>query len=311
MSPSVIITVSLCAAIACSCALSLSGYVRIARTKGGWRDAGCWYGPLIFTSATFTLLAAVAGSAKDIAAFALLAAAPLIVVAVRASRFWREAAKTKLGKAAAARLTLSLLWERVCDAFWNAREDLRDLLGLLRRDGARGEGARPVPVRATPGVPPWRRAIPGVPSVAADPALGSVPPPSEVAAALAASGVMVPATWAAVAAEVADHEPESDEEHVEHMDGEVAGVLTVAEAAMARAETLGDDAGLDPAYISAQFELADAYADLAAFVAQVMKRYHDTYDEVREAAAGKLLPAKRGWFGDAATSGMPKGGRAA
>lgn len=187
---------------------------------------------------------------------------------------------------------------------WTARsfllEDLR--VPFRRRDDdatvpVQGAAAGPVPVRATPGVPPWRRTVPGIPSFKADPALGAIPAPSEVSAALAASGVIVPPAWAAVASEAADFEPESDEELCEHMDGEVAGVLTWAEGVMARAETLGDVVGLDPAYISAQYEFADDVAELAAHGAQVMRRYHDHYDDLREAADGKPLPPAF-WFGD-------------
>jgi hypothetical protein len=163
-------------------------------------------------------------------------------------------------------------------------------------------------VRSTPGVPPWRRTVPGVPSITADPALGPVPAPAEVHAALAASGVIVPPAWAAVAQEAAEFEPEGDEDLCEHMDGEVAGVLTWAEGVMARAETLGDVVGLDPAYIAAQWEFADDVAELAAHGAQVMRRYHDYHDDLREAADGKPLPPRH-WFSGGGAD--PQGGRAA
>ena len=305
MSAGTVLSAALTAAVICCAAVALSGYVRMARTKGGWRDAGCWYGPLIFSSAALALLTA-AGALAPLAG-AVTAMIPLLAIAVRPALFWRSAAKTRLGKGGASRLTLSLLWDRVRDALWNAREDLRDLAGLLRRDGAAEEGARPVPVRATPGVPPWRRSVPGVPSILNDPALGAVPAPSEVSAALAASGVIVPPEWVAVASAAADFEPESDEELCEHMDGEVAGVLTWAEGVMARAETLGDVVGLDPAYIAAQYEFADDVAELAAHGAQVMRRYHDYHDDLREAADDKPLPPRH-WFTD---GGAPQGGHAA
>lgn len=217
---------------------------------------------------------------------------------------WARAVRKEQGTAVARRILAGLVSQARGGGAYIAG-DAQAILGLLRRGPGTARSPGGAPVRATPGVPPWRRTVPGVPSVLADPALGAVPAPSEVAAGLAASGVMVPATWAAVAAEAADHEPETDEEHVEHMDGEAAGILTWAEAAMSRAETLGDVVRLDPAYVSAQYELADAIADLAAYAAQVSKRYHDIHDDIGEAADGRALPPRE-WFGAG-----PYGGRAA
>jgi hypothetical protein len=309
MNASLILTAVPWAGCVTCAALAVSGCVRMARAKGGWRDAGLQFGPLVFTSAMIAALTAAAAAGVDaMLGGSLLALIPLAPVAKRVRKTWREAVKGKMTKAGATRLILSLIRDQLREALWNAREDLRDLFGMMHRDKSQEE-RRPVPVNATPGVPPYQRTVPGVPSIRNDPALGAVPAPSEVAAGLAASGVTVPRTWAAVADEIAEHDPESDEEHVEHMDGEVAGNLLTAEAAMSRAETLGDSAGLDPAYISAQYELADAYADHAAVVAQVCKRYHDIYDDMREAANGRPLPAKRGWFGDG--SGSSQGGQAA
>jgi hypothetical protein len=265
------------------------------------------------------LLPELAGSACA-AVLALLGAAPALPGAIAAAVLflaaglplarvmWQAARQGKAGYAGRRIASMLALLA------WTARAFLmEDLRALARRGEA--DGAPPPPpggpatVRAAPGVPPWRRTVPGVPSILADPALGDVPAPSEVSAALAASGVTVPPAWAAVAAEAADFEPESDEELCEHMDGEVAGVLTWAEAVMARAKTLGDVAGLDPAYVAAQYELADDVAELAAHGAQVMRRYHDIYDDLREAADGRPLPANRYWFGDG--GGAPQGGRAA
>lgn len=254
-----------------------------------------------------------AAGAVGLAPGILLALLLFAVAAVPLAAAWARAAGKGQGGKVAGRIAAGLLSQARGGAAYIAG-DARAVAGLLRPLPATGGGAPaaagPVPVKASPGVPPWRRTVPGVPSITADPSLGPVPPPSEVSAALAASGVMVPAAWAAVASEAAEHEPESDEEHCEHMDGEVAGILTWAEAVMARAESLGDGAGLDPAYVAAQYEFADDVAELAAHAAQVMRRYHDIYDDIREAAAGRPLPANRHWFADGEPA-APQGGQAA
>jgi hypothetical protein len=309
MNASFILTAVPWAGCAACAGVAVSGYVRMARTKGGWRDPGLQFGPLVFTSAAMAALtyAAASGTAGMLGG-SLLALILLTPVASRVTWAWREAA-ARLGKGRATRLILSLIWGRLRDALWNAREDVRDLLGLVRRDSEPDAKATPAPLRATPGVPPWKRAVPGIPPVASDPALGPAPAASEVAAALAAGGVMVPPAWEAVASEAADHDPDTEDEHVEHMDGEIAGLLTFGEAAISRAETLGDRTGLDPAYVSAQYELADVYADAAAQAAQVMKRYHGHYDDLGEAAGDVPLPKNPHWFNGGGAS--PAGGRAA
>lgn len=299
-----IVLTALAGAIACLWVI-VSHLVRLARKGRPWILEGSALTLPLWGCAIIACL--TAAGVLGLLPGVLLAVALLAVAITPLGLAWARALRKGQGLDVGRRILSDLLYQAKGGPAYIA-DDIRALLGLLHRESAPEPAAARTPVRATPGVPPWRRAVPGVPSVTADPALGPVSAPSEVAAGLAASGVMVPRAWAAVADEIADHDPESDEEHVEHMDGEVAGILTVAEAAMSRAETLGDVAGLDPAYISAQYELADAYADHAAFVAQVCKRYHDYYDDLREAADGRPLPAKRHWFGDGAA---PQDGRAA
>jgi hypothetical protein len=285
------------------------GIAQMART-GGWRDARSWTGLLILVSAAMVPLT-VLGVLPALADASLIAG-PLAVIGVRCWRVWRQAARSpKIGKAGATRLVVSLLWDQLRDALRNAREGVRALAARRAADDlpAAVPETASRPVRATPGVPPWRRSVPGVPSIHADPALGDAPAPADVAVALEASGVIVPRTWAAVAGEAAEFDPENEDDLCEHMDGEAAGILTWAEAVMARTENLGEGgAGLHPAYIAAHYEFADDIAELASHAAQVSKRYHLIHDDLREAADGAPLPANRFWFGD---GGAPQGGRAA
>jgi hypothetical protein len=285
------------------------GIAQMART-GGWRDARSWTGLMILISAAMVPLT-VLGVLPALADASLLAG-PLAVIALRCQSVWRQAARSpKIGKAGATRLVLSLLWDRLRDALRNAREGARALAARKAADDlpAAVPGTASRPVRATPGVPPWRRSVPGVPSIHADPALGNAPAPADVAVALEAAGVIVPRTWAAVAGEAAEFDPENEDDLLDHMDGEAAGILTWAEGAMARAENLGEGgAGLHPAYVAAHYEFADDIAELASRAAQVSKRYHQIADDLREAADGQPLPANRFWFGD---GGAPQGGQAA
>jgi hypothetical protein len=294
-------------AVSCAYRIAAARWKSLPRWSDRVPDAG-WLQPELSTGACAVLLT-------------LLGVLPAILGAVLALAFFAVAfvpdvrimwLAAKQGKAlyAGRRITSRLfLLIRTAPSF--PAEDLRALAGVLtgRRGAKLSPAAGSRPLHASPGVPPWRRAVPGVPSFRDDPLLGDVPAPADVATGLEAAGVIVPATWAAVAAEAADFEPETDEELCEHMDGEVAGVLTWAEGVMARAENLESGAGLDAAYVAAQFEFADDVAELAAHAAQVVKRYHVIYGDLREAADGKPLPNNRFWFGDG--NAAPQGGQAA
>jgi hypothetical protein len=282
------------------------GVAQMTRT-GGWRDSRSWTGMLILISAAMVPLTVLGVLPWQANAFLL--AGPLAVISVRCWRVWRQAARSpELGKAGASRLVLSLLWDRARDALHDAREGARALTDRRDADDA-PPASGTVPVRATPGVPPWRRSVPGVPSIHADPALGAAPAPADVAVALEAAGVTVPRAWAGVADGAAEFDPENEDDLCEHMDGEAAGILTWAEGVMARAENLGEGgAGLHPAYVAAHYEFADDIAELASHAAQVSRRYHQIHDDLRDAADGQPLPANRHWFGD---GGAPQGGQAA
>jgi hypothetical protein len=297
-------------AMSCAYRIACARWRSLPRWSDRAPDAG-WLLPELCGAACAALLAAfglISALTGTLLALALFAAAVVPLAAVM-----RQAAKQ--GKAGyAGRRIASRLIALIRAAPSFPAEDLRALAGALTGRGnaeapaASPAGAAARPMRAAPGVPPWRRAAPGVPPLLADPALGDPPAPADVAAGLEKAGVMVPPAWARLAEEVEGFEPESDDELCEHMDGEVAGVLTWAEAVMARAETLEVATGLDPAYVAAHFELADDIAELAAHAAQVAKRYHAIYGDLREAADGRPLPSSRYWFGD---GGAPQGGQAA
>lgn len=303
----------LCAALLAE--ITVSCAYRIASAR--WRflprwsprvpDAG-WLLPELTAACcvvALTLLGAVHVLIGVLASVTLFTAA-----AVPDARVMLQAAAQRKGTYAARRIASRLIrLIRTAPVFlW---EDVRALTGRRAADDLppAAPGAAPLPVRATPGVPPWRRSVPGVPSIHADPALGAAPAPADVAVALEAAGVTVPRTWAAVAGEAAEFDPENEDDLCGHMDGEAAGILTWAEGVMARAENLGEGgAGLHPAYIAAHYEFADDIAELASRAAQVSKRYHLIADDLREAADGQPLPANRFWFGD---GGAPQGGQAA
>lgn len=292
--------------------VTLSCAYRIASAR--WRflprwsplvpDAG-WLLPELCAGACLVLLVLL-GAAPALGG-TLLATALYAAASVPLGHVMWQARKQGKGGYAARRIASRLLLLiRTAPAFlW---EDLLALTGRRRETEAQPPAGGPVPVRATPGVPPWRRSVPGVPSIHADPALGDAPAPADVAVALEAAGVIIPQSWATVAAEAADFEAENEDDLCEHMDGEAAGILTWAEGVTARAENLAVGAGLHPAYIAAHYEFADDIAELASHAAQVSKRYHLIHDDLREAADGQPLPANRFWFGD---GGAPQGGQAA
>jgi hypothetical protein len=283
-----VITLVLAAACACCALLALSGFVRMARVRRAWREAAFWTAPLVFVSAAFALLTAlgVLGLISGI----VLSAIPLAVVTARAARAHREIAKLH-GAPAATATVLGLLGARLRDALWNAREDVRELAGLLHRapggDGAAPAGAK----RGAPAV------IRSVPSFREDPRLGDVPAAAEVSADLEAAGAMVPQPWRDLADWVAEAEFEDEEELREFVAGCAAGVLTLAEAFQEPGEHLLETAGLDPALAGGFFEMADEWADMSAAFAMLDRRYTDAYAEVSEWAEDGVMPHNaRRWF---------------
>jgi hypothetical protein len=274
--------------------LAVSGAIRMARTSGGARDAGSWHAPLIFCSLAIALLTAAGG--LPLATGALLALLPLLVVAAIVRRAWLAIARAQ-GRGPATRRVLSGLGRRLRDAVSFFRDDLRDLASLAR--------PKPVePPRAAPGggtPAPALAALRSVPSARDDGALGFAPLPAEVAMSLEEAGVEVPPPWRAVAEWAADFEPDDQDDLEEHMAQEAAGILSWAEAAMTRAETLLGVRKLHPAYVAALLEVADDITELASSAAMASRRYHGVYEGIEdwhEEDGNELPEDARGWFGD-------------
>jgi len=272
--------------------LAVSGYAQMARANDGWREAAGWTAPLVFTSAALALLVALGTLA--LVPWALIALAPLAVVAARSAGAWREIAKLK-GPWAATAAVLGLLAARIRHALWNAREDLRDILHV-RREAAAAAGTP-----YSPGADPAAlNGVRTVPSLREDASLGRTPAPGEVAAALVAAEVPVPVPWRATTEWAAEFEPDSEDEFREHAAEEAAGLLTYAEGARARAETLLTARGLHPAVIAGELDFADEVAELASTRAAAIQRYDGVYGVIGEwHEEGNELPHDaRGWWGD-------------
>jgi hypothetical protein len=298
-----IISALLWAACVSCLLLAASGFVRMARTDGGHRDAGSWHAPLIFTSAALALLTAAGVIEAILGAF--LALLPLAVIASVVARPWRSVARAD-SKGKATRVVAGGLGARVLDSLWNAREDLRDAGARLRpvRVPAPSAAAVPRPVRLPL---PARRPVP---SPHSGPAAGPAPAVAEVGAAL--EGVLVPPELAAAASLVADFDPGDDEDELLGFVASLAaGILVFSEAFDVLAENLLTGPALDPAYALGFIDIGYSAADLATAVTELDRRYHEVYEGVHEHVdSGLTLPHNaRQWFH--AGEGAPEGGAAA
>jgi len=101
-----------------------------------------------------------------------------------------------------------------------------------------------------------------------------------------------PAGWQVLASATSDYEPGSDEELLDWMASEVAGISSYGEAITDLYETCIDaDIRLDPVAMAALHDAADASADFAAAMAYARQKFASHYAEVREfVAAGGVLP---------------------
>lgn len=113
-----------------------------------------------------------------------------------------------------------------------------------------------------------------------------------------------PAGWQAVANDAAEFEPESDEELLDWMGAEVAGMFVYGEAVVDLYETCIDGVRLDPVAMAALHDVGDAVADAAAAMAEARQKFATHYAEIREfVAQGGVLPKDGDWItgeGDAA-----------
>lgn len=283
-------------ACTCSAGLAVSGYIRMAKA-GGWRDAGAWHAPLVFTSGTMIALAFLGMLGPVTGAF--LAVAPLIAVAWTMGRTWKAIA-AEHGHVTAAQVVLAVIAGRLRDA-------LRDA-----RTGLRPPGEKPVPSASPAGRPPaWSAPVRArnVPHLLDDPNLGAHPHPADIAAGLEHADVPVPPHWDRLAQIVSDFEPEDDDDMSDHMAGEAAGVLSWSAAIENRAEHLAVR-GLDPILIEAHYNIAEAAAELVTSYALLVRRDHVLHGDLREwRDNGGVLPHGARQYWDAGSPG--DGGHAA
>ncbi len=117
----------------------------------------------------------------------------------------------------------------------------------------------------------------------------TVPPRARLPARVKANA---PAGWQALASATSGYEPENDEDLLDWMASEVAGISSYGEAITDLYETCIDaDIRLDPVAMAALHDAADASADFAAAMAYARQKFASHYAEVREfVAAGGVLP---------------------
>jgi hypothetical protein len=243
-----------------------------------WNAPGWPFLPLAYSSAalaTFTALGVF-----PVLRGALLAALPFTALAVVLGI---DLAHADRPLQAALTLPRTLLPRLPRAGFTLIKRDIRAIRAWLRRQLHREDVPLPRPAPPAPAPAPGRT-IPVPVSAASihdDPDLGATPPAGEVADGLVIEGVPVPPHWAALCEAAGSFEPDNDDELIQHVAGEAAGILAYADARRNLAETLLHATGLDPAYVAGHFEFADEFADLAAAAAMVNKRFHAIYDALR------------------------------
>jgi hypothetical protein len=100
-----------------------------------------------------------------------------------------------------------------------------------------------------------------------------------------------PAGWKSLATTASDFEPGTDEELLDWMASEVAGISTYSEALTDVYETCVESIRLDPVAMAALHDAADAAADFATALAYARQRFAAHYGEVRQfVGAGGVLP---------------------
>lgn len=291
-----ILTLVLCAALVLCALLAASGFTAIARARA-WRDAARWDGPLLFTAAAVILLTVLGVLAPLPGTF--LALAPTALVALTMVPSWRALA-ARDGKGRATRRVLAGLFGHARDSALNARDDARSLRSRKGGQppavpGQQRPPAAPPPTAPAPegGTAPARQ----VPPLREDPVLAPVPEAAQVAAGLEAAGVQAPEPWAAVAAAIAQFEPEDDNDQSAFLHGNAAGLIAVAEAFHAHADHIVTAVGADPAYGQALLEFGDIIAAASADVALVDRRFYVIYGEIKAFVEnGGYLPHDGRWI---------------
>lgn len=271
-------------AAACSSATrTVHGYFRKPARRLGWGT------PLLYTVpgiAALTGLGVITAWKGAVLAVVLAVAYGFML---RASRKTYNASAVTIARA-----------DAICGFAWLQRDIKRALAALrgpqhdespvtaARQDPAPtvpNPAARPEPVRPVPAPRP------DVPSLREDPNLGQPPHPAEVATELKATGAAIPPAWAALCDEVRSFEPDTDEDHLQHMAGHTAGILALSDAFREQADHLQHAIGLDPAYVAGHHEFADEFADLTGALAMVTRRFHAIYGTIRDwVAGGGILP---------------------
>jgi hypothetical protein len=106
----------------------------------------------------------------------------------------------------------------------------------------------------------------------------------------------VPSEWAAVVAQTADFEPDSDAELLDWMGRQVTGLSAWAEALVDTYEHCTNVIGIDPAASAMLHDVADAAAQAAETMGAAKARFTEHYELPREFAAnGGLMTHDGRW----------------
>jgi hypothetical protein len=118
-----------------------------------------------------------------------------------------------------------------------------------------------------------------------------VPAPSSL------SDRQIPAGWNVVVTDATDFEADDEDELLDMMGGQTAGMLSYGEAIAAVYENhVHGDARLDPAAMEALHDVAEAIADAADVMAQAIDKFRQVYEAPRQFVADEGVLPKDGDF---------------
>lgn len=301
----------------------VSHLVRMARSGRPWILEGTWL--TLQLNGALSVACWTAAGLIGLLPGILMAAGFIGLTAAQLVRLQRTGNKQGKGDVVRKRI-LGALRLQSWLAFAYIRDDVRAIRNRFQGGGTEADSpqapspapaavpARPqraVPAQRAPGSAepvPDPRTTGAVPRIREDPHLGDPGGEDAIAESLVLSGVAVPPAWAALEQYIAEFEPEDDEDLLNHIAGDAAGALAVAEAVRTRADTLLHGTGLDPAYVAGHADFADEFAGLAQAVALLTRRFHVIYGAIKDAVAnGLILPHNGRWLtggdGDAPASG--------